>query len=146
MQELQKLEEKPVFQSVVQPVIENDQIKSLKQEIVDMKSKVLDLQCRSMKNNLVFTGLCHTQLENCENKLRGFIRQELGIEHFNEFGNVHRFWRRDINNARPIVARFIYQNDLQMVLHNGYKLRGTPFGISEQFPSEIISKRKNSIL
>ena len=93
MQELKKLEEKPVFQPVVQPVIENDQIKTLKQEIVDMKSKVLDLQCRSMKNNLVFTGLCHTQLGNCENKLRGFIRQELGIEHFIEIGNVHRFGR-----------------------------------------------------
>ena len=139
---LKRLEEKPVFQPVVQPVNENEQIKTMKQEIVDIKSKVIDLQCRSMKNNLVFTGLCHTQFENCENKLRGFIRQELGIERFIEFGNVHRFGRRGVNNARPIVARFIYHNDLQMVLHNAHKLKGTPFGISEQFPPEIINKRK----
>lgn len=139
---IKKLEEKPVVQPVIQPVNESEQIKTLKQDMNDLQSKVLDLQCRSMKNNLVFTGLCHTPYENIENKIRGFIRQELEIEHFIEFGNVHRFGRRGVNNARPIVARFIYYSDLQMVLQNAHKLRGTPFGISEQFPTEIINRRK----
>jgi hypothetical protein len=96
-----------------------------------------------MKNNLVFTGLYQSQAENCENKLRGFIRQELEIDHYIEFGNIHRFGRRGTNNARPIVARFIYHNDLQMVLQNAYKLKGSSFGISEQYPAEINNRRKN---
>ena len=140
---IKKLEEKPVVQPVIQPVTESGQIKTLTADIHDLKSKVLDLQCRSMKNNLVFTGLYQSQSENCENKLRGFIRQELEIDHYIEFGNIHRFGRRGTNNARPIVARFIYHNDLQMVLQNAYKLKGSSFGISEQYPAEINNRRKN---
>lgn len=128
---------------MIQPVTESGQIKTLTADIHDLKSKVLDLQCRSMKNNLVFTGLYQSQFENCENKLRGFIRQELEIDHYIEFGNIHRFGRRGTNNARPIVARFIYHNDLQMVLQNAYKLKGSSFGISEQYPAEINNRRKN---
>jgi hypothetical protein len=58
---MKKLEEKPVVQPVIQPVTE---IKTLIADIHDLKSKVLDLQCRSMKNNLVFTGLYQSQSEN----------------------------------------------------------------------------------
>ena len=56
-----------------------------------MKESLLDLKCRSMKYNLVFTGLKVTPYENTEEKIRGFLGQELGIEHWIEFGNVHRF-------------------------------------------------------
>jgi hypothetical protein len=44
---IKKLEEQPRVQTVVQPAVVSEEIESL-------KSKVLDLQCRSMKNNLVF--------------------------------------------------------------------------------------------
>ncbi|CAG2223346.1 unnamed protein product [Mytilus edulis] len=93
-------------------------------EIIELKDKILDLQCRSMKNNLIFTGLCHSKFENCENKLRGFLRQELEVNHFIEFGK------------RSSLC------DLQFVLNNANKLRGAPFGISEQFPAEIVKRRK----
>ena len=56
-----------------------------------MKESLLDLKCRSMKYNLVFTGLKETPYENTEEKIRGFLGQELGIEHWIEFDNVHRF-------------------------------------------------------
>jgi hypothetical protein len=95
-----KLEEQPRVQTVVQPAVVSEEIESL-------KSKVLDLQCRSMKNNLVFSGLSSNKFENCENKLKDFIRHELRIDHYIEFGNVHRFGKPGRNGARPIVARFI---------------------------------------
>ena len=60
-----------------------------------------------------------------------------------EFGNIHRIGRRGANNARPIVSRFIYHNDLQMVLQNAYKSKWFSFGISEQYPAEINNRRKN---
>ena len=44
-----------------------------------------------MKYNLAFTGLKETPYENTEENLRGFLRKELGIGHWIEFGNVHRF-------------------------------------------------------
>jgi hypothetical protein len=79
-----------------------------------------------MKYNLVFTGLKETPYENTEDKLRGFLGQELEIEHWIEFGNVHRFGQRNSENEnmrrkgypihRPIVARLIHHMDLAYVL------------------------------
>jgi len=41
-------------------------------EINRLKDSILDLQCRSMKNNLIFTGITYSKFENCEQKLRIF--------------------------------------------------------------------------
>jgi hypothetical protein len=79
--------------------------------------------------------MSHT--EECELKFRDFIYKELGIHHFIEFGNLHRFGKRGVNEAMPIVARFIYRRDIELVLKNGYRLRNTPYGVKEQFPVEI---------
>ena len=45
-----------------------------------MKESLLDIKCRSMKYNLVFTGLRETLYENTEAKLRDFLGQELEFE------------------------------------------------------------------
>jgi hypothetical protein len=133
---IKKLEEKPVVQPVIQPVVESEEIKSLKES-------VLDLKCRSMKNNLIFTGLNRVQNEDTEDLLRGFLHHELEINYRIEFGNVHRFKTRSGDNRRPpIVARFLYHSDLRFVLKNANKLRGKPFGIREQFPFEIEQRRR----
>ena len=44
---IKQLEENPIVQPVIQPVTESEEIKCLKEA-------VLDLKCRSMKNNLIF--------------------------------------------------------------------------------------------
>ncbi|CAC5390917.1 unnamed protein product [Mytilus coruscus] len=77
-----------------------------------MKKRVLDLQCRSMKKNLVFTGLHNVRDENTEELLRCFLYNELGIDYKTEFVNVDRFGRYQ-GGGRPIVARFLYHCDLQ---------------------------------
>jgi hypothetical protein len=48
-----------------------------------------------MKNNLIFTGPLESPREYKEGILREFIKNELGIEEYIEFGNVHRFGRRE---------------------------------------------------
>jgi len=106
-------------------------IKTFKNEREEMKESLLDIKCRSMKYNLVFTGLRETPYENTEEKLRDFLGQELKIEHWIEFGNVHRFGQRKPENEnmrkksyqtlRPIVARFIYHRELAYVLENAKK-------------------------
>lgn len=91
---------------------------------------------------MVFTGLCYSKNENCEEKLRCFIYEELGLEYNIQLGNVHRFGKIGRNGAKPIVARFIYRKEFDAVLKNAYRLKGKPFGISEQFPYEIERRRK----
>jgi hypothetical protein len=112
-------------------------------ELANRKEAMLDLKCRSMKNNLVFTGLGgETNREDTEGKLRDFIFHELGLEHHIEFGNVHLFGRFQSGKDQPIVARFIYQGDLVCVKKSAYKLKGKRYGIHEQYPSEIEDRRR----
>ena len=73
-------------------------IRMFKNEREKMKESLLNLKYRSMKYNLVFTGLKETPYYNSEQKLCGFLGQELGIEHWIEFGNVHRFGQRNPKN------------------------------------------------
>ncbi|VDI47084.1 Hypothetical predicted protein [Mytilus galloprovincialis] len=100
--------------------VENEKVQKL-------ESNILDLQCRSMKNNLIFSGLAYNKDENCQAKLRNFIYEELQIEHHIEFGNVHRFGKIGMNRAKPIVARFLYRQDLECVLRKAFRLKGKPF-------------------
>jgi hypothetical protein len=53
--------------------------RKFKNEREKMKESLLDLKCRSMKYNLVFTGLKETPYENTEEMQRGFLGQELVI-------------------------------------------------------------------
>ncbi|KAL5013940.1 hypothetical protein ScPMuIL_008210 [Solemya velum] len=108
----------------------------------ELEADVTNLQCRSMKNKLMFLGLKENNSENTEQLLRDFLYHELEIDQRIEFGNVHRFGRRNTGKSRLIVARFIYHMDLVMVKENTYKLRGTPFSVNEQFPAVIEDERK----
>ena len=62
--------------------------------------------------------------------MRDFLRCELNIDYYIEFGNVHRFgYRQNNNNGTeikpcPIVAPFLYYNDLAYVLESAKQLRG----------------------
>lgn len=112
-------------------------------DLKDLKDTVLDLKCRSMKNNLIFTGLGgETNSEDTEKKLRDFLYYEVEIEKNIEFNNVHRFGRFVRGKDRPIVARLLYHADVIHIIKNSYKLQGTPYGIHEQFPKEIEDKRR----
>ena len=43
---------------------------------------------------------------------------------------------------RPIVARFIYWRDLEMVKKAEKQMKGKLFGVNEQYPSEIEDRRR----
>jgi hypothetical protein len=47
--------------------------------LLKIEEGLLDVQCRSMKNNLIFTGLSEQEGENCEGLLRDFLYYEMNI-------------------------------------------------------------------
>ena len=98
-----------------------------------------------MSHNLIFNGIEETPREDTEEVLHNFLHQELGIDFHFEFKNVHRFGknRKNRKQARPIVAKFIYQRDVSVVLENAKKLKGKPYRINRQFPEEIEQARKS---
>ena len=112
------------------------------------EEKLLDIQWRSMRENLIFTGLAEHAgrgTENCENKVREFINTELGIQQDISFDRVHRLGRFSQSQRfdRPIVAKFTFFKDKEMVRATAArKLQGSRYGVREHFPAEIEEKRK----
>ncbi|XP_041369643.1 uncharacterized protein LOC121383617 [Gigantopelta aegis] len=125
--------------------------KALDSEIAEMrlnydelKERHLDLQSRSMRENLIFTGIPETGPdENTELLLITFIQKDMEIEQPISFERVHRFGKRGYSGPRPIVAKFYKFKDREMVRKAApTKLKGKTFGVNEQFPKEINDRRK----
>ena len=98
-----------------------------------------------MKNNLIFTGLSEQEGENCEGLLRDFLYYEMNIGKDIQFGNIQGFRKRPQTRDdlhRPIVARFLHYKDLELMKNSGRLLKGTHFGVGEQFPPEIEDRRR----
>ncbi|VDI03237.1 Hypothetical predicted protein [Mytilus galloprovincialis] len=93
-----------------------------------------------MKYNLILTGLSEHRDENIVDKLRSFLYHEM--KQRIEFSNVHHFGRRSEKGKRPIVARFLHFSDLEMVKKAGKHLKGSDYGVNEQFPPEIEQRRR----
>lgn len=116
-----------------------------KVNVSDLREKIIDLQCRSMQNNLVFSGIEEKPEEDTKIVIQNFISNELSIKKDIQFGNIHRFGRADKNKGKPrlIVAKFVYFADLRKVLEAGPKLKEKPqFGMNLQFPIEIEERRR----
>lgn len=148
------------------------QMKDLQSDYDELKakqnkteSKVIDLQCRSMCENLIFSGIKEelqtnsegTKYEDSESVPKNFLRQEMDITVPIEFDRVNRLGpikQADPNqeeldneaknqNPRPIIAKFERYKDKQYVkMIAPKKLRNKPFGVNKQFPKEIEETRK----
>ena len=75
--------------------------------------------------------------------MKGFIRSEIDIKREIVFLNVRRMNSKF--KPRPIVVTFEKFNDRENVRQSAYKLKGSPFGLSEQYPPDILAKRKQLI-
>ncbi|CAG2247197.1 unnamed protein product [Mytilus edulis] len=114
-------------------------------DLEDLKERHIDLQTRSMRENLVFSGIPQTnpeeESEETEQILINFMKTSLKIESPVEFQRAHRFGKSD-KNMRPIVCRFKTFKDREIVRKSAKELKGTKYGISEQYPKEINDRRK----
>ena len=130
-------------------------------KLSNMKNEITDLQCRSMRDNLVFTGVPEPDppeqsdgyegqsdyRENVENTLINFLNDEMDIQNRIEFHRVHRINIPDRTDdyPNPIVAKCVTFKDREYVRIQAPKtLRGKSFGVREQFP-KIIEKRRKSL-
>ena len=128
--------------------IEHETIKSSQ---LTVEGTVLDLQCHSMRENLLFTGIDEAEAENSaepsensEDVIRTFFFEEMNIRDEIELDRVHRLGKlkSDQIYPRPIIAKFHRFKDRERVRLAAPKvLRGTAFGVREQFPPEIEAVR-----
>lgn len=112
-----------------------------------MKETILDLQARSMRDNLVFTGISEQTTEDPEKSIKEFMSKQLKLsaETVNNitFHRVHRLGPRNNNNRpRPIIAKFEHYKQKDQVRQQGRQLKGTDYGLNDQYPKEIMQRRK----
>ena len=116
----------------------------------DLKAQVLDIQCRSMRDNLIFYRIPEQKDEtddDCARKMLSFIEEHLEKENASRDIKLHRAHRMGkFNNSkvRPIVAKFAFYPDREKVRKSAGKL-DTNFGISQQFPKEIMETRRKLV-
>ncbi|CAG2228774.1 unnamed protein product [Mytilus edulis] len=128
---------------------ENDKLQN---ENYELRDRIVDIQTRSMRDNLIFRGIPDVsdtkQPENTEEKLQTFLTNELGIENNIPFHVVHRLKPRRDRGPRGIVAKFEKRKDREMVMaaaREKFKERDTQFRVHEQFPAEVIQRRRELV-
>lgn len=122
----------------------------LKTNTTQSASAITDLQCKSMRDNLIFTGIEEPELyegdyENTEKVLCEFLENEMNIDKTIPFHRVHRIgnFESDYDSPRPIVAKFERFKDREKVrLAATRTLKDKPYGVREQFPKVVEDRRK----
>lgn len=126
---------------------------TLASENVKLKMTLLDLQCRSMRNNLLIMGIEEKEKETYETSeiiARVFMQERLGIPEDEVRGiqleRVHRLGqRKEQGKARPLVVKFTNCKTKDQVLGLSRKLKGTNLYMSNQYPAEVVDKRRKLI-
>ena len=108
-----------------------------------LEYRSIDLEARSRKNNLLFKGISEQRRENCFAEVRRFIQEELRINKDFYLERAHRLGRFSSTKTRPIIIAFRDYYDTQEILDASSLLRGTEYGISRDYPSEISKARQS---
>ena len=108
-----------------------------------LQKEMLYLSCYSRRENLVFFGLEEKRDEDVQERIYAFMEHNLGIPNADtiEFQQIHRLGRPR-SSSRPIIARFLRYPEREKVRKAAFKLKGTHFRIMEDFPREIIERRR----
>ena len=112
--------------------------------------RVIDLEARSRRCNLVFHNIPEEHNENdeqCRLALCYFLGSQLDLSDQQIYNvhmqRVHRLGKKRQGNRkpRPIIAGFRDFPCRQFILDRASYLRGTTYSIQEDFPTEIRSAR-----
>lgn len=132
--------------------VQDSSIKSLEESIASIKAQnqhlhqeLIDIRAHSMRSNLVFYNLPEVDKEDPFATVRDVLANKMKIDADNEIEieRAHRLGRkRDDGRPRPIVAKFLRYQDKEFIRKKAYLLKGTKFGIAEQFPKEIAETRR----
>ena len=121
---------------------------TLETEKTALQSKLTDLEWRDMRPNLMFYGVPEQENEDCEQTVKQIMVEQLGLLQAGNvmFERVHRVGLPARGKVRPIVARFTYYKEREMVRSKSFEhadnLKKANLGIGTQSPKEIREARK----
>ena len=70
--------------------------------------------------------------------------EDLYIERAHKLGSLYKARQRQNpdNPKRPIIIKFLDYQSVEKVMGNAYKLQGTNFSITRDYPKEIVAARQ----
>ena len=121
-----------------------------------MHTQHLYLESHCRRENLKFFGIPEKEASASEGKdavgttdvLCGFLHNVLGFgdpKRIMEFQRVHRIGKSVPGKPRPILARFLRYQDCETVLRAGFGLKDTEYMILQDFPQEIIERKRKQM-
>ncbi len=122
------------------------QLTSVAAENKTIKENILDLQTRSMRDNLVFTGILEQTSDDPEKSVKDFMIKQLKLPaetvQIITFHRVHRIRSKNNNNRpRPIIAKFEHYKHKELVQRQGRQLKAQTMS-QQQYPKDILERRK----
>ena len=126
---------------------------TLSKENEKLKAALLELRCRSMRDNLLIMGITEAKGETystAEILVRAFLQEQLGIPEEEvkkiHIERAHRLGqRKEQGKPRPMVVKFTSSKRKDEVFALAKKLKGTRFFITSQYPAEVVEKRRKLI-
>ena len=122
--------------------------KSLSVKNDELSKKLIDLEARSMRENLMFYGIPEEgEKENCEAKVKQVMTNILHMESVEEiiFDRAHRVGQRSAS-TRPIVVKFHNYTQREKVRQTAFgvaeELKAAKLGVGAQIPKDIRDARK----
>ena len=131
----------------------HDTTQANKQRIDVLAYRSIDAESRQRRNNLIFWGIPESLNEDAMVVVSEFISDKLGIDsdvifiqRAHRIGKLTsgRHGRGQSTNIRhrPLIAGFRDYPDVELIISNAGKLKGTRFGINRDYPQEIVDARK----
>ncbi|XP_062568339.1 uncharacterized protein LOC134230520 [Saccostrea cucullata] len=117
----------------------------INKENAEIRDSIVDLKTRSMRDNLMFSGIPEQKGEDTEGVLQLFLRKKFKLDYEISFERVHRLGKFTEFSDRPrnIVAKFTYFKDREYIRTKApHRLHGCNIWVNEQFPAEIEERRK----
>ena len=115
------------------------------QKITELADKVTDLQRRSMRKNIVITGLPVKEKENCKEIAKNFFKDKMKVEE-PEIEVAHRLGK---GKSKPMVVRMRSIGQKSKVFGNVGNLKGIKneqkkhYRLDDQLPEKLAEKKRH---
>ncbi len=121
-------------------------LKQNKEKLI-LKNKIIDIEDRQRRDNLVLEGISDSSGETsqvCESKARKFMKDELKIQNAGKvvIGRVHRLGTYKQNHTRPTIVKFDLYKQRNAVWNGRKNLpQNSKMGVKENFSKETEKAR-----
>ena len=125
-----------------------DNLKLMSNENKELREKIRNLEDRSRRDNLRFSGIEEYQQEtwdDTEQVLKDFLDEHLGLRSIG-IERAHRVGPKVDNSETPrtIIVKFSSFKAKELILKKANQLKGTGYYINEDFSKETLEIRKEN--